>query len=571
MFLKFKFTAFSFQGVLELKLHNPLQIINLWSQLKISRRIVYTFVVVLGCTLLLTLVNFFNLAGISRANQRVLQANNYRNSLVEFNSSAKTIQDKVKDLIPKARTGLKIEGSFEAFTISVDSARIRDAIKQLDPLIKEMAPNRYSEFQKIAIEVNESYTKWLSRKNLTYLEKVEESLSKRLLYFTQTLAGNLNQQIKVNVDESEKQTRTVLGWSLFLNSLTLILLAFMVIPLLQELRRVFIPVHEASDRSLRGATDALDFTVQVNESIAQLKVVTSEMGRSIGEVATGAQYSSAQAQKIIDVVKVTTDFVGELAEKASIIFESLAANQADLEQRVTQIQEFSGNIADSLLKINKNADTSERLATQLAALEEELAGIETFLTAMNELTDMTNLLALNASIEAARAKEYGRGFSVVASRIRNLSDESKRFTTQIQTTITRLQQVTNEVGVTLQEVITNTRGSTSEMLEVNQEFSKLKQVLQLLHETNEKIIQSANLQMDRTRQIYEKAQEITRSIENISSQTEQVSAAMEELSAEGEEIISQIDLISSNVNETKTVVERQVDLAKVAKDTAERF
>jgi methyl-accepting chemotaxis protein len=539
--------------------------LNLWSHLKISKRIFYTFVIVLGCTILLTMVNFLSVAGISRANQKIKQANEYRNKLMDFTYWVKPVQNNVKKFIQEG----KIEDQ-NAFLISVDSGRIQVAIKQLEPLIKEMAGDQFAEFQKISAEVAGSYNQWSNQKNQAILGKIDKSLTS-LVIFTQILTGNQNQQISSNIEESEKQTKTVLGLSLFFNSLILILLAVLVIPLLRELRKVFIPVYQASDKSLEGATDALNYTVQVNEAIAQLKVVTGEMGRSIEDVACGAQDSSAQAQNVIAVVKVTTDFVRELADKASSIYESLASNQADLEQRVTQIQKFSGNIALSMGKINKNADTTERLAVQLTALEQELAGVEAFLAAMNDLSDQTNLLALNASIEAARAKDYGRGFAVVANRIRNLSEETKQFTSQIQNTITGLQQATNEVGVTLREVIMNTRGSTSEALEVNQEFSKLEQVLGYLYKTNENIIESASLQMDRTRQIYEKSREINISIENISNQTEQVSASMQELTAEGEEIIGQIELISDNVNETKEVVERQVDLAKIAKETAERF
>jgi methyl-accepting chemotaxis protein len=543
-----------------------------WTKLRISKRLIYAFLIVITCTLLLTIVNFLNIAAISTTNQEILRTNKFRNGLMDFIYTMKLTENQVKDLTLVVKTDTDLEGNAKVFLITstYGEGRFRGASATLEPLLKEMAPKELLRFQELGTELNKIYEKWSIEKSIVILQEMDNSLNK-VLYWAQLLSGTKNQQISANIDQSQKQTQIVLAWSLFFNALILVLLAIIILPLLRELRRVFVPVRQASESALQGANDALEYTEQVNQSTSQLKFVMNEMGKAIGEVAASAQESSGQAEGIITTVQTTTKFVGELAEKASSINESLNSNQSNLQHQVVQIQELADNIGNSLTKINRNADIAEKLTLQLTALEQELAGVEDFIAALNEITEQTNLLALNASIEAAGAKEFGKGFGIVATRIRRLSEATKELTERIRTTIVSLQVVAKEVGNDLREVIVNMRDTTATSQGVSDEFDILRTVLESLYNDNEKIIKSANHQLDRTNQIYQNSHEIMELIENISAQTQEVSASMEELSAESEEIISQVDVINNNVTETKVLVERQVDLAKVAEESADHF
>lgn len=295
------------------------------------------------------------------------------------------------------------------------------------------------------------------------------------------------------------------------------------------------------------------------------------MGRGIQEVASGAQNSSMVAQNVMSSISASTKSVGELTEKTSVIFAGLTTSQKNLQSKIGQIQELSKNVTFYMDRINSNADHTERLAKQLETLKNELKGIENILVAMNQVTEQTKLLALNASIEAARAGGNGRGFAIVAERIRKLSEGTQGFTGDIRETIINLQKVANIATNALGNIIINLRGSTSEVSEVSKDFAELQSVLQSLYEANNSIIDGVNVQLESSKGIHENVRTTMNAMESISAQVEQVSSSMQELSAEGEEVIGQIELINNNADQTQKIVEQQVDLARITKETADRF
>lgn len=363
------------------------------------------------------------------------------------------------------------------------------------------------------------------------------------------------------------QVNTIRIFNLLVNLIVTSLLLILILPLFSKIKDIFYPVTRAADNAVQGATNAIENTNQIYESIGELKNVLNEVIRSISDVSLGAQDSSAQAEKIISSIQITSDLVAEMGEIAGTVYKNLNANQNNLQEKIDQVKELSGNVSQSLERINQNADIAAKLAFQVSNLEEQMEGINSFLVAMGEITEQTNLLALNASIEAARAEEHGKGFAVVAERIRNLSDETKEFTTQIKNTVKGIQSVANEVSEALNNIINAVRSSAVEMSEVNQEFINLKKVLQSLYSSNTNVLQAADLQLGGTKQIHNRALDITKAVENITAQTEQVSASIQELSASSQEINAQIDLIYQKVSETQQVIEKQLKMAKLTKET----
>lgn len=548
-----------------------------WESLKISQRIFYGFVISLIGTVILTLTTFIGVGGVSNSYERLLEAEQHKQSLNEFLHSINMAENTANYLKRFVMEGKMAIQPKDDITIKSNMMVVDTTGKNILPLVQEMLPEEVPNFEQLLNEIeNISEHSFINtgnegkRENFEVLIKMSSSLT-NLKFFASDLAAKLDERINLNIAGAERNIKIFRIIVIILNTVILGLILLIILPLLGELKKVFIPVREATETALAGANKALEYTNSINEAIKQLKVVLSDMGRGIEEVAAGAQDSSQQAQNIIASVSAATDSAGELAEKASTIYESLNMNQSNLQAKIGQIQVLSGNVTRSLDKINSNADLTEKLAEQLGTLENELKGIESILAAMNEITEQTNLLALNASIEAARAGEYGRGFAVVAERIRKLSEGTKGFTGDIRETINGIQEVANAVTVALGDIITNLRGSTSEVSKVNKEFTELKEVLQSLYDANNNLIAAVNIQLENSKEIHKSAREIMNAIESISAQVEQVSASMEELSAEGEEIVGQIELINNNATETRGVVERQVDLARITKETADRF
>ena len=548
---------------------------DLWKNTKISQRIFYSFVLALIGTVILTTATFIGISGISGSYETILESNQQKQRLDEFLSSVRVTENIAYYLRVFVTDGGMTLQFRDETAIKTNLGHVINASTELLPLIQAMVPEEAPHFEELLAEIEgvaeHSFIDQADqRENYRVLVRIASSLT-NLRFFSTNLINQLDEIINLKTAEAQRQINIFRLSMIILSAVILGLLLLIIIPLLRNLKKIFAPLHEVAETTLQGANRALEYTSSINESISQLKLVLNDMGYGIQEVSSGVQDSSLQAQNIINNVSASTSSVGDLAEKASSIYEHLTLNQANLQSKIGQIQELSKNVTTSLDMINRNTDITERLTQQLSTLEIELQGIEGILAEMSQITEQTNLLALNASIEAAKAGEYGRGFAVVADRIKKLSEGTKGFTENIRDTITSLQEVANVVTGGLEDIIINLRGSTSEVFEVNNRFAELEEVLQTLFQANNEIIAAVNLQLENTKKIHVNVEEITMAISNISAQVEQASASMEELSAESEEIIGQIELIDNNASETRNVVKRQVDLARLAKETADQF
>ena len=542
--------------------------IKRWSKLRISQQIFYGFLLIMFITLLAIIFNYMHIRSLETTYHAIFENYVIRQQFDKFVHEIRMAQlnaDYLKRLIQIGNIELK-----DHFTIQGFAGIAVEAEDNLIPILETTFPEKVEEFQTLAARVREDSEKWTEESGYNGLIMLNGSL----IYFTlcmDDVATMMDEKLSNDVAKAERNVKLLIIRVLLFNAFIIALLTLVIIPILRKIKGAFLPVREAADKSLQGATDTLRYMKMVNDSIGQLQQVLNNMAHGMQEVAAGAEDSSHQVQMINSGILQAGRFVSELADKAQTILESLEANQASIQEKVIQIQGLSRNVNGSLEKINKNADQSQSLSQQLTTLKEEIDDIEEVLEAMNEISEQTNLLALNASIEAARAGKHGRGFSVVADRIRKLAKSTKDFTEQIKETITRLQQVIIKVSESLEFIINNVRLSTAEVSIVNERFGEIQTVMEYLHKNSSFLIEAANSQLEQTKAIKKSSLEILESIESISAQTEQVSASMQELSAEGEEVISQIELIDNVANETSEVVKHQGELVKLTKDTIEIF
>jgi len=185
-----------------------------------------------------------------------------------------------------------------------------------------------------------------------------------------------------------------------------------------------------------GALLTRSITRQLRESVAQLSsssaeilATTTQVASGSVETATAVSETTATVEEVKQTAQVASQkakYVSESAQKASQVSQAGRKSVEGTIQGMNRIQEQMGSIAESIV----------RLSEQSQAIGEIIATV-------NDLAEQSNLLAVNAAIEAARVGEQGKGFAVVAQEVKSLAEQSKQATAQVRTILTDIQKATS--------------------------------------------------------------------------------------------------------------------------------
>lgn len=285
------------------------------------------------------------------------------------------------------------------------------------------------------------------------------------------------------------------------------------------------------------------FAEQIRQLVSQLADYSQTLASTSAQLEqTSARASQGALQQRNEIDQVAAAMDELTATVQEVAGSAQRASDATREGR-QEVDQGSQVIEGVAKTISGQADEIEKTAQKLAQLEDASTEIEAVITTIQAIAEQTNLLALNAAIEAARAGEHGRGFAVVADEVRSLATRTQSSTEEISATIVRLQDTTRE-AVTAMGV-----------------SKKL----------SEQSVSSAQVGLDALQRIANQMRQIEDMNLQIASTTEEQSATTEELARNTSRIGELADEATQGASETAEGSKEIEQLAKQLNQLIGRF
>jgi methyl-accepting chemotaxis protein len=420
---------------------------------------------------------------------------------------------------------------------------IGQAQSNLEQLVDRMPPDQVDALQRVSqalIGYRSTVSQFRDAQSATTrAQKILDAQVTRLF----ELCNQMSAEQIATRDQESRQAKLLLGGAATL-ALLLGILAALIIT-----RQITRPIYETLSivERISGGDLSQDLVVYRRDELGVLQQGIQQMSKTLRElirgirdgvthIASSAEELSAvtdQASFGVKSQKIETDQVAVAMHEMALTVRGVAYNAEQASQAAAvadnEAREGDKVVGEAIAQIERLATEVIRSSDAMKLLQQKSDKIGSVMDVIKAVAEQTNLLALNAAIEAARAGEAGRGFAVVADEVRGLAQRTQKSTEEIESLVSGLQIDTQQVSAVMSNSRILTESSVELIRKAGLSLGSITRTVSNIQSKNEQIAAAAEQQ--RTA-----AEEISRSITNVRGVCEQTATASDETAASSVEL-----------------------------------
>ncbi|WP_077601769.1 methyl-accepting chemotaxis protein [Oceanobacillus sojae] len=433
----------------------------------------------------------------------------------------------------------------------------------------------YHPEMEVGEEAGQAFYQNMYDKDAGSFEYKYNDTSKLMVYNTNSMTG---WKIAGTIDYSEVQStaKSITSTLIVVLSITLILGIGVILLLIRSVIR---PIKEIREKAEIISTGDLTQSVEVktNDEIGQLGNAFNNMGESLRELVRDVELNAQQVAASAEELNANADQMTSSSEQVSLAIQEVSSSAEhqlsgtedgvhsleEVSTGVGRVVESSTEVTELVQKMNTQAEVGgqavsntlnqmtsiqssvENTNENISSLLERSKQVSTILNAITDISEQTNLLALNAAIEAARAGEHGKGFAVVADEVRKLAEQSKLSATQIREIITGIQTDVENAVEKMSQVTSDVNSGLDVSYDAIDKFGEIMRSSESIKPQMEEVTSISEQMAAAVGQLTETVGDLASIARNNAASSQEVAASSEEQLASMEEISASAKSLSS--------------------------